>query len=397
VFVHRDLTTLPSDRLEREIAGLAGDINVRMEHWLALIAEFDRRQAAPDWGFRGTAEWLSWRCAIGPRAARDHVRVARRLAELPLVRDAFAGGELSYSKVRALARTSEIEDEAGLVELARASTACELERAVRQLRTAESADVNAANRSHERRFLGWWWDPDGSLRFHGRLAPDEGAALIEAIDTAAEALHGLPSRARSDVADADARRPARGARRVDALTEILISGAPRAQVVLHVDAEALACESPGPVERAGALCALEDAPAVPSETARRLACDADLVVARARGDGPADFGRSRRVVSPAMRASLERRDGHCRFPGCVRRHGLHAHHVRHWVHGGRTDHDNLVLLCRFHHRLVHEGGFSLRHERGALSFRRPDGRTVQRLPEPPGTAGRAPPGLAVAA
>ncbi len=141
------------------------------------------------------------------------------------------------------------------------------------------------------------------------------------------------------------------------------------------------------MNRSGDVCALEDGPAVPSETARRLCCDGEVVTGH---------GRKRRVVSPALRTSLERRDRRCRFPGCVRRHGLHAHHIRHWVHGGSTDAENLVMLCRFHHRLVHEEGFSIAHEDGGLCFRRPDGRELEQVPEV--RAGpQAPPTLLVVA
>lgn len=363
------------------MVALAADLSRGLERWLSLVAEFDVREGAARWGFRGTAEWLSWRCGLDGRTARDHVRVARRLGELPRVRAAFASGDLSYSKVRALTRASEAEDEGELLALAMRSTAGQLERTVRSLRTARSADLAVANEVHARRSLEWWWEADGSLRFQGRVSADDGAALIEALEAGAEALH--PASADPDVTPG--RRPPLGARRVDALTEIMLSGAPRAHVVLHVDPAALACVATGDQPRRGEVCALEDGPAIPSETARRLTCDGEVV---------ADHGRRRRVVSPALRTSLERRDRCCRFPGCARRHGLHAHHIEHWAHGGRTDRDNLVLLCRFHDRLVHEAGFTVAVERGDHAFRRPDGRLV---PEMAPTAKRGSPGLAVAA
>ena len=375
--------------LEHEIATLAAGAGGWMARWLELVAEFDRRGGARRRGFRGTAEWLAWRCGIGSRAAREHVRVARRLPGLPHVRAAFAGGELSYSKVRALTRASDVESEEQLLQVARESTADRLEQFVRSLRSAPSADVDVANRAHDRRYLEWWLEGDGSLRICGRLPAECGAAFVEAIETAVEALHGMPAggepRERAPV-------PPMGARRADALAEIMVSGAPRAQVVLHVDSAALACAGDDD-QRAGEICALEDGPAVPSETARRLACDSDLVVAARGEDGGLDQGRKRRVVSPALRTSLERRDRRCRFPACARRHGLHAHHIEHWAHGGRTDRDNLTLLCRFHHRMVHEGGFTGRRDREAIVFRRPDGVRVPELPPPTSH----PPPLALAA
>src|SRR4051794_41356071 len=114
-----DLAELHIDRLEADIAALAAELARRLEQWLALVAEFDRRGGARRWGFRGTAEWLAWHCGLAQRTARDHVRVARVLTERPLVREGLANGELSYSKVRALSRAPGSEDEAGLVALAR--------------------------------------------------------------------------------------------------------------------------------------------------------------------------------------------------------------------------------------------------------------------------------------
>src|SRR4051812_12699242 len=175
VFVAADLAHIPIDRLEADIAWLARDLEQRLERWLAMVAEFDRRGGARRWGFRGTAEWLAWHCGLAQRTARDHVRVARVLTERPLVREGLANGELSYSKVRALSRAPAGEDEAALVELARAGSAGEVERVVRSLRSAPSAGVDVAQRSHARRFVDWWWEPDGSLSVRGRLPAEDGA------------------------------------------------------------------------------------------------------------------------------------------------------------------------------------------------------------------------------
>src|SRR4051812_10403376 len=289
---------VPIERLEADIASLAADLASRLEQWLALVAEFDRRGGARRWGFRGTAEWLAWHCGLSQRTARDHVRVARTLMQRPLVREGLASGELSYSKVRALSRAPASEDEAGLVKLARSSTAGEVERVVRSLRSAPSAGVDVANWIHARRFVGWSWEPDGSLAIRGRLPAEDGAAFIEMIETAAGALHG-PSAPRERVSDegdqappADLHdRPPLGARRADALGEIALSGSPRTQVVVHVDQEALACAATAADDRAGTTCELEDGPAIPSETARRLSCDGELVLAWHASDGAIDYGR----------------------------------------------------------------------------------------------------------
>lgn len=382
---------LTTAELEERIVYLAVRMRRRMAEWLALVAEFDHRGCARGTRFRGTAEWLAWECRLTARTAREHVRVARRLAEMPSVRAAFGDGRLSYSQVRALARADSEEDDAALLQVALTSTTGELERHVRALRSAASADLDVANAGHARRTLEWFWDDDGSLKFFGRLGAVEGAAFVEAIETAEQAVHApRPAAVEpeggpvSGGAEPDhcgvTPRPGRGARRADALAEIALSGCPRTHLVLHADPAALACEARGEEPRAGEICAVRDGPAIPSETARRLTCDADVSLA------DVDLGRTQRVISPALRRALEARDSRvCAMPGCDRTHGLAGHHVVHWSHGGRTDLDNLVLLCRYHHRLFHEEGFGMLRRDGRLVIRDPDGIALHALP------GRAPP------
>jgi hypothetical protein len=131
--------------------------------------------------------------------------------------------------------------------------------------------------------------------------------------------------------------------------------------------------------------ALTDGTVITAETLRRVACDAGLIPVL---DGPhgetLDVGRRRRSVPPALRRALARRDGGCRFPGCTNHRFTDAHHVRHWLHGGDTRLDNLVTLCRRHHRLVHEGGFSVARGTGrAFVFRAPDGGPLPPVPTLP--------------
>jgi hypothetical protein len=158
------------------------------------------------------------------------------------------------------------------------------------------------------------------------------------------------------------------------------SGGDSYQVIVHVDADALAGADGGGQ--------LDDGSPLHPETASRLACDASVVRILERDGRPLSVGRRSRSVPPALRRALQSRDHCCRFPGCTQRRFLHAHHIEHWAHGGRTELANLVQLCRFHHRLVHEGGYTLERtgRRGELCFRRPDGRRLDPLPERP--AGR---------
>ena len=130
-----DLECLSFDELEDELATLASHIFAGTCRWLDLVAELERRG-----GLSGctTAEWLAWRCGLTPRTAREHVRVALRLVELPCIRAAFAVGELSYAKVRALTRIAEPESEEELLELARHLTAAQLDRTTNSGKTMPS-------------------------------------------------------------------------------------------------------------------------------------------------------------------------------------------------------------------------------------------------------------------
>lgn len=193
----------------------------RMAHRLDLIAELDALDAAQRLGFRSTAHWLSVECRMDPRTARNHVRVAHRLQAWPMIRAALEDGRLTYSQCRALSRASVDEDEATLLDLALRSTVVALERHVRALRSAPSADPAVAEAANQRRTVQWTWDDDGTLAFWGRLAPVEGTAFIEAVETGAELIHGPPT------CGERFRRPSRSARRADALGEVVRSGCPR--------------------------------------------------------------------------------------------------------------------------------------------------------------------------
>jgi Domain of unknown function (DUF222)/HNH endonuclease len=160
------------------------------------------------------------------------------------------------------------------------------------------------------------------------------------------------------------------------------SAADSYQVMVHVDAAALS-STPDEDREPDGGCQLDDGPLLHPETARRLACDASVVRILERDGRPLSVGRRTRSIPPALRRALQSRDRCCRFPGCTQRRFLHAHHIDHWAHGGPTELTNLVQLCRFHHRLVHEGGYTLDRAgpRGELRVRRPDGRPLIAVPD----------------
>jgi hypothetical protein len=375
------LTDLPLEQIQDEIATLASHIYAGTCRWLELVGELDRRGGWAEWGCGSCAEWLAWRCALTQRSAREHVRVARRLAELPLIRAAFARGELSYAKVRALTRVADGENEKELLELGRHLTASQLERAVRAFRLVTRDE---ASELQARAYVGYGWEPDGSLVVRACLAPEDGALFLRGLEAARDRLQEREfSAERGSAEPRPGSRPS-NAEALVALAETALtsetegrSGGERYQVVVHVDEAALSAGD-------GGGCTLEDGPAVAAETARRLACDSSVVQLVEHDGEPLSVGRRTRTVPSSMRRALKTRDRGCRFPGCENRRFLDAHHIRHWARGGETSLDNLVLLCGRHHRLVHEGGYSVEElADGVVGFRDPWGGPVAPVPRPP--------------
>jgi 5-methylcytosine-specific restriction endonuclease McrA len=322
---------------------------------------------------------------------------------LPRLAQALARGERSYSKVRALTRVATPETEERLVAVGRAGTAEHVERIVRGWRRVDRiAEARETTRRHRGRALHVYQDDDGMVVIRGRLEPEAGAVLMKALDAGRDALYQLrraadvsaetPSRVSADgsertgllIADDP---PTWGQQQADALTLIaetalnhgIDPGTPgeRYQVVVHVDAPVLAnSDAPG-------QSVLEDGAHVSAETSRRLACDATRVVMRHDADGRVtEVGARTRTIPPALRRALQHRDRGCRFPGCGLPFGQ-GHHIRHWAHGGPTTLSNLTMLCRRHHRAVHEDGYQVeRQPDGELCFRRPDGHVLLDVPVP---------------
>lgn len=348
------------DALEAEIGRLAAEINSATCRWLLLIAEFERRRGHERAGFTTIAGWVAWRCGVTGRAAREQTRVARSLGELSSIRERFAAGGLSYSKVRALTRVATTENEIDLLELAEHATAAQLERVLSGYRFAQDGDGELLL---ERRSASYHWERDGTLTVRVRLLPDEGARYLRALAHCRELEPG------SCNADGVVRM-SELALSATASGAATASAAERNQVVVHVDL----AEHGGDGE--GGPAQLEDGPSIPGASARRLSCDASVVTLLERGGEPVSVGRRTRSVPPSLARALRSRDRRCRFPGCENHRFVDAHHVQHWAAGGETSLENLVLLCRRHHRLVHEGGWSVSMKDGEPRFRRPGGAPV---------------------
>lgn len=181
-------------QLGDEIAELSAHLDAATVRLLDLIREFDIREGWGN-GFRSCAAWLSWRVGLDPGAARERVRVARALEILPRLAQALARGELSYAKVRALTRVATPETEERLLAVGRAGTADHVERIVRGWRLMDrKAEAAEDKRRHKSRGLHVYQDVDGMVTIRGRLAPEVGAVLIQALSAAREVLYAEAGR-----------------------------------------------------------------------------------------------------------------------------------------------------------------------------------------------------------
>lgn len=400
----------PLKTIESELVTLAGHLAAGTCRFLQLLAEFDARRGWAEPGLRSCAHWLGWRIGLSARTARDHLRVAHALQGLPLTTAAFAEGRVSYSKVRALTRVATPASEEALLGIALHGTAAQLDELVRAAR-----GVLHPQPAEARRALRTSRAADGSLIVRLRIPADRGHALMAAIGAAlddpglddpgggsAEPLPHLPGtdpavreRALRQGLEHDT-GPALdplAARRLDALLD-LVDGAVTArpaQLVVHVRAEESHPDGTGPGDdpTAGPAAWVDGGPPLAPATAARLTCTAPArALLTGRRGAPLHLGRKRRGVSAAQLLALRVRDGgRCVVPGCGAARHLHAHHLRPWALGGPTDLDNLALVCGLHHRLVHEGGYTLARDGDALVFRRPDGTAVPAAGPP--TRGRS--------
>ena len=344
---------VPLERLEAQLCEVAGHLAAATCRFLVLLAEFGERRGWAGWELGSCAAWLSWRCQMASGTAREHVRVARALRELPVIRREFAAARLSYAKVRALTRIAAPATEEQLAVMAMPMTGNQLERFARAHRKCSAAGDAAAR---VRRRLRWRFEEDGSLAGSFRLPPLQGAVLLKALRAAA----------------ADADQPPAG----------------------------VSAETPPPPPPAADLadpaspgrCHVEDGAAISVTTAQMLGCTAALSW-MLHGDGGKilSLGRKRRRPGKALRKAARERDrGRCRYPGCESR-TTDLHHIRHWASGGRTDLGNLISLCKKHHMAVHDRGYLIAaRPDGTFAFYDPGGAALPpcpALPAPDGPIG----------
>ncbi|WP_168211851.1 HNH endonuclease signature motif containing protein [Ruania zhangjianzhongii] len=389
-----DLSERPVWQLAAELGSLAAGIAASTCRFLVLLGEFDARDGWGHYaGVTSSTHWLSWQCGMAAVTAREQVRVARAMRSLPLTCAEFGAGRLSYSKVRAITRVATPENEAELVQVAEAGTADQVQRFCAGVRTA-AGSLAEVNERHDRAAVTYRTLDDGSVSVSVRCSPEQGAVIVDRLHEAREYL-------KRTAADQDES----GYSLLDALVLVCeqseieagasrTRGSRRAETVLHTTLADLAgtpvTANQGPPALIGPR--LESGAALHPETARRLACDSGLVT-HLHEDGSAppgdwvrpnprpgrtvDLGRRRRLPSAALFRAMWDRDHGCVYPGCGRRQYLHGHHLVHWVRGGRTDLDNMVLLCGEHHRRLHEGGYQMRRGPGGpIVVLTPDGSPV---------------------
>jgi hypothetical protein len=351
--VGADLEFVSDDDLEDEVGVISRAIS-RLEAGLALrTSEAKRRVSFQRHGQVSLTRWLAIHADMDNGQARALVGLARTMTAHPDTAVAVVSGEVSRTRARMLSRAAQAHpkvyerDEPMLVDLARTLTVTELAKATRywQLCADDTAAEADAADQREAAYLHTSVTWAGMVRLDGLLDPATGEAVVAALDAA------MPPPVDGD------ERPAAN-RRAEALGGICeqwlrngtIDGGLRAAVSLTVDLDTLH-------GRYGKWCELDRTGSISPDTARRILCDADITRIVTRGDSEIlDLGRATRVPTPALRRALVLRDRHCRFRGCGRPAvWCDAHHIVAWADGGDTKLSNVILLCRRHHTMVHEG------------------------------------------
>jgi hypothetical protein len=361
----------PNDCSDDQLIDRADALNSSVcgtqREFLGFIAEVDRRELWQESGAQNMPHWVCMRYGISYWKAQRWIKAAHTLEELPLLSAAFARGELGIDKVVELARFATPESEERLIVWAQ-HVSCGR---IREKGDLIHRSLEEAQEAEHVRSVSWWYFEENSrFGLSAELPAAQGAVVARALDRLAEKLPVMPG---EEDGFADARR-------ADALVamcsaEIAQDADPdRATVVIHAQVD----------ERGLHSCQIEGGPAIHPETARRLICNSRVQAVLEDGTGqPLHLGRISREPTAGMLRQLKYRDVECRLPGCGVRRFVQAHHVVWWEHGGRTDIDNLVLVCTFHHKLVHEYGWSIKRDQdGTVRWFHPDGTLYLAGPAP---------------
>ncbi len=356
-----------NDQVEQVLGHLFSGLSVFHAEICEWLIDADLSQQFLADGSRDLVQWVEARFGVRHSTAGLLVRVARRLEDLPLLRKRFAAGELSLDQVDAISKLATPETEEKLIDECIGLSNAMLDRLARR---AHPPSVEDERSVWERRHLGLQWNLDESeLRFGGSLPGAEGKVFESAVRQRADRCPVNPDTGMFDPYPA---RMADGLVEMAATATTAEASAPGFELVLYTDLEALTMDA-----GSTGLAELEAGPVLWSETARRLGCDSMVeCVIQDHDLRVLGIGRRSRIIPRWLRRQLWHRDGGCRFPGCGTTLYVHGHHIKHWADLGPTELENLILLCGYHHRFVHEHGWRIRtaeHE-NRFVFLRPDGR-----------------------
>ena len=334
-----------ADSLEDELISTQRQIDALLLKQSRLAAEFAARDEWDGEGFASAIDWIRFNCRVTSTVAANYVAVGK--AELPETIVEMGSGRVGFAHLTVMARTAHAVgkrfDEAALLPLALESSPGKFHYKCLHYRHSMDARAHCDEQEllAEGRSLHLSTAEDGSLLLSGVLDPVSGAEVRQALEPLAK-----PSGAHDD--------RTRDQRMADAFYEKVTGNrSVNLQVTATVETlRALAGAAAGEMEFSLPISAT---------SVQRVACDCSVTRVLLNQDSVAiDLGRSKRVVSPALRSALKLRDGHCQWPGCERPTSYcDGHHLVHWADGGETNLDNVVLLCKRHHRMVYEGGWQL--------------------------------------
>ncbi|MEN3272383.1 MAG: hypothetical protein V7636_1144 [Actinomycetota bacterium] len=366
----------PSDALVEVIDQMHAVGNASTAMLLAALVVIDQRDAYLVDGARDTATWLQLRHGMTAANATRHVRVARGLVFCPTLFAALQAGRLSFDQLVPCVDLVAYgwSDEATVAADAVGRTAWDLKRLARE---AKKVSLAEAKERQQRKYLRMRPDTDLGGSWIDGFLPDVEAKIVET-----ELRRG----AETQPEDPEDGRRYLGERMADALVDLCSAGLAddadpdRATVVVHVDAHALAGDN-----HSLDLASLELGSVISMATVHRLACDGrcQVVVDDLFGK-TVEVAKTIHTPPRWLRRRVIHRDGCCRWFGCERTALLHVHHIRWWTRdGGPTEESNLVALCPFHHRLVHEGGWEIEGDPvGRLTLTRPNGTKLTAGPPP---------------
>jgi hypothetical protein len=356
-----EMESYPADQVDEVLGNLFAGSSVLLAQICSWLIVADRNQQWLADGAADPGQWLSARFGIRHSTAAQLVRVARRLQDLPVLSEKFSAGELSVDQVDAISKIATPGTEMTLIEELLGLSTAALDRAARQANPPTSEDERTA---WERRRMHFQHSLDGIEGHMSARMPGAELELVEQV--LRERANQAPPNPETGLFDPYP------ARLVDGLVELCSTTGDETtrsvQMTIHADLNAL-----GETSSSG-VAEIELGPVIASETARRLGCDSILEMAVYSDRCVLGVGRRSRTIPGWLRRQLCHRDGGCRFPGCGRTNWLHGHHIKHWADGGTTDLHNLLLLCGYHHRFLHEHGWRIEDEPSEhLVFRKPDG------------------------